>query len=176
MTNKEQHYDCLLAALEMKRIKESGNHGTYESALFGFALKYSDLFKNFSSDSKFDYDRLMLLRELSEILPDYFSNLFNESGEVHAHYVSWYTAIRICTPRNLRRRKQDFDEQEEKLFQMHGRIEKERDDIYLTSEVWRQAGEITPLDTQLLKAKDFEIVAEFENILIKYIDTKKGKE
>lgn len=59
---------------------------------------------------------------------------------------------------------------------MHGRIEKERDDIYLTSEVWRQAGEITPLDTQLLKAKDFEIVAEFENILSKYIDTKKGKE
>jgi len=88
MTNKEQHYDCLLAALEMKRIKESGNLGTYESALFGFALKYSDLFKNVSSDSKFDYDRLMLLKELSDILPDYFGNLFNNSGEVHSFYVS----------------------------------------------------------------------------------------
>lgn len=88
MTNKEQHYDCLLAALEMKRIKESGNHGTYESALFGFALKYSDLFKNVSSDSKFDYDRLMLLKELSNILPDYFGNLFDDNGEVHAYYVS----------------------------------------------------------------------------------------
>ncbi|MDF2043261.1 MULTISPECIES: hypothetical protein [unclassified Pantoea] len=88
MTNKEQHYDCLLAALEMKRIKESGNLGTYESALFGFALKYSDLFKNVSSGSKFDYDRLMLLKELSNILPDYFGNLFNESGEVNTYYVS----------------------------------------------------------------------------------------
>lgn len=88
MTNKEQHYDCLLAAITLKRAKERGNMGQYESLLFGFALKYSDLFKGLNRDKKFDFDRINLIQELTYILPDYFGNVFDSSLEVMDFYVS----------------------------------------------------------------------------------------